>query len=57
VLELEWVVNAYSLTFAVLLITAGKLADVLGRRRMFLVGPVVFTATSLWCALSTSGVS
>ncbi len=53
--ELEWVVNAYSLTFAVLLITAGKLADFLGRRRMFLAGLVVFTLTSLWCALSTSG--
>jgi EmrB/QacA subfamily drug resistance transporter len=53
--ELEWVVNAYSLTFAVLLITAGKLADYLGRRRMFLAGLVVFTLSSLWCGLSSSG--
>jgi EmrB/QacA subfamily drug resistance transporter len=53
--ELEWVVNAYALTFAVLLITAGKLADYLGRRRLFLAGLIVFTLTSIWCARSGSG--
>ena len=38
--ELEWVVNAYALTFGVLLLTGGKLADLLGRRRIFIVGLV-----------------
>src|SRR5262245_59392523 len=50
--ELEWVVNAYALTFGVLLLTGGKLADLLGRRRMFIAGLVVFTAASLWCGLA-----
>ena len=36
--ELEWIVNGYALTFAVLMLTGGKLADMLGRRRMFIVG-------------------
>lgn len=50
--QLEWVVNAYALAFAVLLLTAGKLADFLGRRRVFLVGLVVFTASSVACGLA-----
>src|SRR5213594_2918588 len=50
--ELEWVVNAYALTFGVLLLSGGKLADLLGRRRMFVVGLVIFTASSLWCGLA-----
>ncbi len=50
--ELEWVVNAYALTFGVLLLTGGKLADLFGRRRMFITGLVVFTAASLWCGLA-----
>jgi MFS family permease len=36
--ELEWVVNAYALTFGVLLLTGGKLADLLGRRAIFITG-------------------
>ena len=36
--ELEWVVNAYALTFGVLLLSGGKLADLLGRRRIFIAG-------------------
>src|SRR5213082_1627809 len=51
--ELEWVVNAYALTFGVLLLTGGKLADLLGRRLIFIVGLVVFTASSLACGLAT----
>jgi EmrB/QacA subfamily drug resistance transporter len=55
--ELEWVVNAYSITFAVLLLSAGKLADMFGRRRIFVAGLVVFTASSLACGLAeTAGV-
>ena len=41
--ELEWVVNGYALTFGVLLLSGGKLADMLGRRRIFIVGLVIFT--------------
>jgi EmrB/QacA subfamily drug resistance transporter len=52
---LEWVVNAYFLTFAVLMLTGGKLADLLGRRRIFMVGLVIFTASSLACGLASSG--
>lgn len=53
--QLEWTVNAYALTFAVLMLTGGKLADFLGRRRIFLFGLAVFTASSLACGLATSG--
>jgi EmrB/QacA subfamily drug resistance transporter len=52
--ELEWVVNGYALTFAVLMLTGGKLADMLGRRRIFIVGLAVFTASSLACGLAES---
>ena len=52
--ELEWVVTAYALTFAVLLLTGGKLGDLLGRRFIFTIGLVVFTASSLACGLSSS---
>src|SRR5207248_10857117 len=47
--ELEWVVNGYALTFGVLLLTGGKLADMLGRRRIFMIGLVIFTASSFLC--------
>src|SRR6202795_3909976 len=50
--ELEWVVNAYALTFGVLLLTGGKLADLFGRRAIFIAGLVVFTGASLWCGLA-----
>jgi MFS family permease len=53
--QLEWVVDAYALVFAVLLLPGGKLADFLGRRRIFLLGIIVFSLASLWCALATSG--
>jgi EmrB/QacA subfamily drug resistance transporter len=43
---LEWTVNAYTLTFAVLLVTGGRLGDIFGRRRMFLFGVVVFGVAS-----------
>jgi EmrB/QacA subfamily drug resistance transporter len=55
--ELEWVVNAYALTFGVLLLSGGKLADLLGRRRIFIVGLVIFTGASLWCGLADSAGS
>src|SRR5436189_852834 len=52
--SLEWVVIAYALTFASLLITGGKLADLYGRRRIFVVGLAVFTLSSLACGLAPS---
>jgi EmrB/QacA subfamily drug resistance transporter len=45
--SLEWTVNAYTLTFAVLMVTGGRLGDIFGRRRMFLFGVVVFGISSL----------
>ena len=52
--ELEWTVNAYTLSFAVLLMTGAALGDRLGRRRMFVAGLGVFTAASAACALAPS---
>src|SRR6202023_542899 len=52
--SLEWTVNAYTLTFAVLLVTGGRLGDLFGRRRMFLIGVAVFGLSSLLIALSRS---
>ena len=49
---LSWVLNAYAIVFAALLITAGRTADQLGRRRMFLIGLAVFAATSAACGLA-----
>src|SRR6201993_1591145 len=51
---LEWTVNAYTLTFAVLLLTGAALGDRFGRRRMFLIGIAVFTASSAAAALAPS---
>ena len=52
--DLQWVVNAYSLTLAAFLLTAGALADRFGRRRVFATGLVVFTASSAACGLAGS---
>jgi EmrB/QacA subfamily drug resistance transporter len=52
--DLEWTVNAYTLTFAVLLMTGAALGDRFGRRRMFLVGISVFTVASALAALAPS---
>ena len=55
--QLEWVVNAYTLSFAVLMLTGGRLADLCGRRRIFELGLAVFTLSSLTCGMSsTAGV-
>ncbi len=52
--SLEWTVNAYTLTFAVLLVTGGRLGDIFGRRRMFLFGVVVFALASATIGFSPS---
>jgi EmrB/QacA subfamily drug resistance transporter len=52
--DLEWMVNAYTLTFAVLLLTGAALGDRYGRRRLFTIGLVVFTAGSAAAALAPS---
>ncbi|MGH2856965.1 MAG: MFS transporter [Solirubrobacteraceae bacterium] len=51
---LQWVVNAYTLTFAGLLMLGGRAADLLGRRRVFIAGTALFALCSLACALATS---
>jgi EmrB/QacA subfamily drug resistance transporter len=51
--ELEWIVNAYTLTFAVLLLTGAALGDRFGRKRVFIIGLAIFTAGSTIAALST----
>src|SRR4030088_1431273 len=54
--DLQWVVNAYSLTLAAFLLTAGAVADLIGRRRVFVAGLVVFTIASAACGLSGSSL-
>src|SRR6188508_791921 len=49
---LEWTINIYTLTFAVLLVTGGRLGDIFGRRRAFLIGVVVFALSS-----ATAGIA
>ncbi|HEY1834780.1 MAG TPA: MFS transporter [Solirubrobacteraceae bacterium] len=51
---LQWVVNAYTLTFAGFLMLGGRCADLLGRRRVFLAGTALFVLSSLACALANS---
>lgn len=50
--SLSWVLNAYNIVFAAFLVAAGKLADLLGRKRMFVWGVVVFTVASWLCAVA-----
>src|SRR3979490_2208627 len=50
--DLQWVIDAYALTLAALVLTAGSLADRLGRRRVFAIGLGIFSVASLLCALA-----
>jgi len=51
--DLQWVVTAYALSLASLLLTAGAVADLFGRRRLFAIGLVIFTVASMTCGLSS----
>ena len=55
--DLQWVIDAYALTLAAFVLTAGSLADRLGRRRVFNWGLVIFTIASLLCALAPTATA
>jgi EmrB/QacA subfamily drug resistance transporter len=52
--DLSWILNGYNIVFAAALVPAGRLADRVGRKRIFLVGVLLFLAASVLCGLSTS---
>src|SRR5437773_11866819 len=52
--NLQWVITAYAITFGGFLLLGGRMADLLGRRRIFIVGLVLFTLASLACGLASS---
>src|SRR5271163_1098642 len=54
--DLQWVIDAYSLTLAAFLLTAGVVGDMFGRREVFAIGLTAFTLASLLCGLSRSAV-
>jgi MFS family permease len=54
--EMQWVIDAYALTLAATLLSAGALADRIGRRRVFIWGLAIFTACSALCAAASSPV-
>src|SRR5262245_66285014 len=50
--ELSWVLNAYTIVYGALLVPAGRLADLYGRKQLFLVGVALFTLASALCGLA-----
>src|SRR5213083_2409638 len=54
VVDVQWVVEAYSLLLAAFLLVGGSLGDHYGRRRIFIGGVVLFSVASLWCGLATN---
>jgi EmrB/QacA subfamily drug resistance transporter len=54
--DLQWIVDAYALTLAAFLLTAGSLADMYGRRRLYLIGLVVFTGASVLCGFAVNTI-
>jgi len=54
--SVTWVLNAYMLTYGGFLILSGRLGDLYGRRRIFLIGVCVFTLSSLACGLARGDV-
>jgi EmrB/QacA subfamily drug resistance transporter len=55
--ELSWVLNAYTIAFGTLLVPAGRLADLYGRKKLFLGGVALFTVASALCGLATSALA
>jgi len=53
--EIQAVVAVYQIAYAALVITGGRLGDIVGRKRVFLAGVIGFTLASLWCGLAQSG--
>src|ERR1051326_7856628 len=56
VAELQWVVSAYTIAFAALILSAGALGDRLGAKKVFMWGFILFTAASLGCALAPTAI-
>ena len=54
VIDAQWVIEAYTLLLAALLLVGGSLGDHFGRRRVYAVGVALFTAASIWCGLAPS---
>src|SRR5437867_2940506 len=54
VLDVQWIVEAYSLPLAALLLVGGSMGDRYGRRRIFVVGVVLFSLASAWCGVATN---
>src|SRR5207253_3532198 len=54
--DIQWVIDAYALTLASVLLTAGSLADLFGRRLLYAIGLSLFSFTSLLCAVSPSAL-
>src|ERR671932_2701477 len=52
--DLSWVLNAYNIVFAAMLVPAGRIADIVGRRRMFLIGVWAFLGASVLCGIAGS---
>ena len=48
----QWVINGYALVFGVMIVTGGRLADIYGRKRLFMIGAIIFAVFSLGCALA-----
>ncbi|MDB5087581.1 MAG: transporter, partial [Mucilaginibacter sp.] len=55
--ELQWIVDAYTIAFAVLMLSAGGMGDLLGSKRLFTIGMIVFGVASAGCGLSWSAIS
>ncbi len=51
--QMQWIIDAYLLTFTILLLASGRLGDIFGRRRMFRIGIAIFTVASLLCAAAS----
>lgn len=56
IISLSWIITAYILTTAVLVVPFGRLADVVGRKKIFILGTIFFTITTILCSLACSGI-